>query len=207
MSETLGAYISVSHLEHELVLTFWPERFALQWAQCGKIPDFVANYLASIVSTRSPSIGAYVQATVSYLLNELVENSVKFHLSGTIRLRVGIHGDDLVLIVTNQIMKVRKPDLMAQFSELLQRDPEELFLSRVEENAALDERSVSKLGFLSMIVDYQARLGWQFTPVANHEDRVWMHTMVRVPYCINEERASAGAIDHSARALNWRSPS
>lgn len=201
MSETLGAYISNSHLDHELVLTFWPERFALQWVQCGKIPDFVANYLASIAERRSPSIGAYVHATVSYLLNELVENSVKFHLSGTIRLRVGIDGDDLILIVTNQILKTRKPELIAQFSELLQRDPEELFLSRVEENAAFDERSVSKLGFLSMIVDYQARLGWQFTPVTNNDDKVWMHTMVRVPYFIDEDDAQANALSHSALSI------
>ncbi|MCG8424309.1 MAG: hypothetical protein MJE77_40975 [Proteobacteria bacterium] len=183
MSETLGAYVSISELEHELVLSYWPERFALQWSQCGRIPDVVAVYLASIGD--GAFTAAYLRATVGYLLNELVENSVKFHVAGAIRIRVGFHDEEVVLVVTNQVTKEQKPALAEQFAELLQGDPEELFLAKVEgdeDPAGQSARDDSRLGLLSMMVDYQARLGWNFAPVANDDDKLWMQTMVRVPH-------------------------
>jgi len=200
VSECIGAYAVITDLQSELALTFWPERFPVQWPQCGKIPDFVANYLASIACGESQLIGEQVRATVNYLLNELVENSVKFHLSGTIRIRVGLCGDELVLIAINQVQKEKKNSLSSQFAELLQSDPEQLFLTRVEENAAYENRSTSRLGFLSMLVDYNARLGWKFAPVTNDPEKIWLHTMVRVPLQFNVD-IMRGALKITDRSM------
>ena len=188
MSESLGEYLPLSQLDNEIALNYWPRRYTLQWSQCGKIPDFVANYLASIESDRGSPNAGNLRATISYLLNELVENSVKYYIEGTIRIRVGIHDDEIVLVVVNQITKEEKPVLLRQFSELIKSDAEEIFIARMEGQGDSDldhdqsEREVSNLGLLSMIIDYQAKLGWSFAPVDSDEDKIWMHTMVRVPY-------------------------
>lgn len=182
MSVILGEYLSLPQLDNEIALTYWPYRYPLQWSQGGKIPDFVANYLASIEAERGLSTSSDVKVTVSYLLNELVENSVKFYLSGTIRIRVGLHDGEIVLVVINQIAGDQKPGLVHQFSELLKSDPEEIFIARMEAVDSPSERGSSNIGLLSMIMDYQARLGWNFVQVTDNEDRFWMHTMVRVPY-------------------------
>ncbi len=182
MNESLGAYLPLSNLDHEIALTYWPNRYALQWSQCGKIPDFVGNYLASIESERGSPTAKNVRVTVSYLLNELVENSVKFYLAGTIGIRVGLHDGELVLVVMNQIAKNQKPGLVKQFSELIDSNPEELFIARMEATEDPADKSSSNLGLLSMIMDYHAQLGWSFAPVDDSDERIWMHTMVRVPY-------------------------
>ena len=182
MSAFLGEYLSLPQLENEIALTYWPYRYPLQWSQGGKIPEFVANYLASIEAERGSPASSDVKVTVSYLLNELVENSVKFYLSGTIRIRVGMYEDEIVLVVINQIATEQKPNLVHQFSELLKSDPEAIFIARMEAVDGPSERGSSNIGLLSMIMDYQAKLGWNFVQVADNEKRFWMHTMVRVPY-------------------------
>lgn len=182
MNESLGAYIPLSHLDREIELTYWPNRYTVQWSQCGMIPDVVANYLSSIEIGLGSRAASYVKATVSYLLNELVENSVKFYLSGTIGIRVGIHSDELILVLANQISKDEKPTLVKQFSDLLQSDPEEVFVARMEATDPGERGGASNLGLLSMMMDYHAQLGWNFSPVDDNEERFWMHTMVRVPY-------------------------
>lgn len=44
--------------------------------------------------------------------------------------------------------------------ELLENDPNDLYIQRLETSGA--EESVSGLGFLTMLNDYGAELGWRF---------------------------------------------
>lgn len=68
----------------------------------------------------------------------------------------------IVLYATNSV----RPEQVVKFQdfiqELLTRDPEELFICQMETNAENPNDSDSRLGFLTMINDYSARLGWKF---------------------------------------------
>ena len=46
------------------------------------------------------------------------------------------------------------------------RDPGELLIERIEENAENANSSGSGLGLLTLMSDYGARLGWRFQPAA-----------------------------------------
>ena len=48
-------------------------------------------------------------------------------------------------------------------SELTARDPGELLIERIEANAADETSSGSGLGLLTLMNDYGARLGWNFS--------------------------------------------
>ena len=71
--------------------------------------------------------------------------------------------------------------LRPRLRELIEGDAQEMLLQRVEENAANPEAGVSGLGFLTMITDYDAQLGWRLRAPEGEGERLQFHTMARLP--------------------------
>jgi len=126
-----------------------------------------------------------VSGAVSYILNELVENAVKFNQNGDINVTVGIGREDLVCLVSNQIMSSTVPKLREKLTELATEDPGELLRRQAEENAENADNEGSGLGYLIIMNDYGVSLGWKLDSVS--PNTVCIKTMARLP--ILKERA------------------
>ena len=163
-------------------LVFYPADFAVRWSQCSATAEFLAGYFAAIDACRSAddSTRRELLGTLSYIVNELVENAVKFSVGDTVQVTVRVDAGELTVAVSNQILAAAAPPLALKFGELLAGDPQELLFARVEANAEDPADRVSGLGFLTMMSDYGARLGWRFTGLRDNPQNVLLTTMARL---------------------------
>ena len=152
---------------------------------------FVADYLATFLPVDDNDPGSKrrqqdYKASVSYVANELLENTMKFHSpSDQYPVRFGIHfieGPEtiIVLMSRNTITREAGDRFKAFIQELLSSDPQELYLKHLEENAKDENSHDSGLGFLTMIIDYSAKLGWKFDPIPEHPQLFLATTLVQL---------------------------
>ncbi|AFY84438.1 hypothetical protein Oscil6304_4934 [Oscillatoria acuminata PCC 6304] len=147
---------------------------------------FVADYLTTFlpIDDNDPAAKRRQQdskASVSYVANELLENTMKFHSpADEYPVRFGIHfieGPEkiIVLMSRNTVTQEAGDRFKAFIQELLSSDPQELYIKRMEEN-----NQDSGLGFLTMMIDYSAKLGWKFEPIPNHPNLMVATTLVQL---------------------------
>ncbi|MBL8582744.1 MAG: ATP-binding protein, partial [Rhizobiaceae bacterium] len=101
---------------------------------------------------------------IGYLVNELLENAVKFRVHGEIRIESSLDGSNFEIRVVNYIDETTSKRFRALLEEIMRRDAGELLIERIEANAANPSSSGSGLGLLTLMSDYGARLGWIFQP-------------------------------------------
>jgi len=123
------------------------------------------EFLGDIFALRHAKAGAdYTDArhSIIYLVNELLENAIKFRVPGAIRVDCSLQDGNFELTVSNDTA----PEVASRFQTLIEeitsRDPGELLIERIEANAADETSSASGLGLLTLMNDYGARLGWDF---------------------------------------------
>ena len=124
------------------------------------------EFLGDVFAMRHARAGQdYNEArhAIIYLVNELLENAIKFRAPGDIEVRGSLEDGNFEITLTNRA----PPDTAVKFqgllAELTTRDPGELLIERIEANAADENSSGSGLGLLTLMNDYGARLGWQFS--------------------------------------------
>jgi len=95
---------------------------------------------------------------------------------------VGLRSGELVLLVENEVTAPHGEQLRPKLFELITNDPAELLLRRVEETAesSADHDPQSGLGFITMMTDYEARLGWKLSPALGDRSRITLSTMARL---------------------------
>ncbi len=152
----------------------------LGWHHCGMTSDFLSAFFATgIVDSRIDTNEA--RHNMRYLVNEVLENAVKFRSAGDIVIESLLAEKDFRLCVSNAIEK----DVALRFQDMLAgiegRDPQELLIERIERNAVDSTSSGSGLGLLTLMSDYGVRMGWNF-----HE---------------NEDRESTRVDTHAVLAL------
>lgn len=187
MNETIGNFVDIDVDTFLIIMSLklFPGVFPIEWKQCGATANFLANYFGSFYGARQgrsqerEGRGREVDV-MSYILNELVENAVKFNEGGSIHVQVGLVQHELVFMVENFISRTTTVSLRPKLTELVTQDAAELFLRRIEENANNPDVRASGLGFITMMNDYHARLGWKLSPVPDNNDRLVLSTMVRV---------------------------
>lgn len=174
--QTFGNYQANFPSDREFLnMGFSPSSLSIQerWRNNGLSADFVADYMTTFFPRQSDSKSeqqrqSELKHAVSYIANELLENAMKFNYPASERsIEFGIHlldGDNaqIVLYVTNSVRPEQVTEFQDFIQELLTEDPEELFIRQMEINAENPEDMGSKLGFLTMINDYCALLGWKF---------------------------------------------
>lgn len=182
MDGIIGEYRDVGDAGPRVTLVFYPGAFPVRWNQCSVTADFFAEYFATVddagladESDRREFVGS-----VGYILNELVENAVKFNAGGTVVVDAGVEGGEFIVVVSNEVTVADVEGLREKFGELISNDPQELLLRRVEENAMNPEISTSGLGFLTMLSDYKAKLGWRFEATPGNPDNATLRTTARL---------------------------
>ena len=137
----------------------------LAWQHCGVTSEFLGDFFAL---RRRDEGGDYNEArhSIGYLANELLENAVKFRHGDGITLEASLDGSCFEIRISNLVTQETAGRFQAPLVDLTTRDPGELLIERIEENAENMNSSGSGLGLLTLMSDYGARLGWRFQPAA-----------------------------------------
>lgn len=194
MTQIFGEYREDLPDNHEfLILGFSPSSIPIQqrWRNNGLSADFIADYLTTFfpINEDNPSTQARqaeVKSGVSYIANELLENAMKFHDETSKHpIKFGIHLlEDTVLTVVLQATNSVSSDTLEKFKSFIQElttsDPEELYIRQLEKNAEDENCHASGLGLLTMMNDWNAKLGWKIETVQQEPKIVTVTTVVQL---------------------------
>lgn len=125
------------------------------------------------------------------MANELLENAMKFNDDrSNFKVRLGIYFlEDMtiedteimaLLFATNSVTPQNADKFQAFLAELLAANPEEFYVTQVEKSLEDEHGEASGLGFLTMINDYAAKLGWKFETIGNRTPIHTVTTMARI---------------------------
>lgn len=146
--------VDLDSLDATLALTLLPGSFTVPWSQCGATADFLAAYAAGLTADRGgPSAGE-----LSSVVNELLENAIKFGYLGPIEVTIGTLGGDVCCRLENPV-EADRDELREKLLALIAADPTEALVARVEENA-LREDSDAGIGLLGLRSDYGVELSF-----------------------------------------------
>ena len=189
-AQIFGDYVERPQQDEQLTVGITPSAIPIKkrWRNNGLSADYIANYLATfypINAHEADSIDklAEMKSAVSYIANELLENSMKYADTTAlypITLHTQIENNKIRLFVVNSILASQAKNFQLFIRELLDSDPDELFIRKLEENAEDENTSSSGLGFLTMINDYSAKLGWKFDTVEKDSPVMTVTTMVEL---------------------------
>ncbi len=146
-------------------IRFFDGPLDLAWRHCGLTSDFLGPVVAGFAAQKR-SEASEIESSVSYLVNEILENAVKFRSSGTVTVTSRFENDEFRLQVTNLAEMKTVLRFQEALDDLLDRNPSELLIERIEKNAADPEATTSGLGLLTLMSDYGVEFGWRFV----HDD-------------------------------------
>ncbi len=168
MAEVYGDYLEdLSGSLEFLAVNFQPSTVALQqrWRN-GALASFLVNYLPSLAVTLDADPEAQLEdlsAAVNYIANELLDNAMRFGQvipQEPIALGLYVYRDRLILVASNVLSATARKRLYAFMQALLAADPETLYAQQLAREARAD--TPAQLGYLTMLNDYRAQLGWKF---------------------------------------------
>lgn len=173
-----------------LIISFSPSSVPLQkrWRNNGLSADFLADYLSTFFScgneeNTSIEKQTEVKNAISYIANELLENGMKYSQetsSAAISIQLHLERDNIIFQMTNSINSKAIERFQAYIKELIDSDPYELYIRQLEKNATEENNTESGLGFLTMMNDYGAKLGWKFATSEQESKESAVTTMVQL---------------------------
>lgn len=191
MRQIFGDFIDCRSTSHEYVIIgFSPTSIPLKqrWRNNGLSADFLADYLTTFFPENEDEPTtidrqAEIKSAVSYIANELLENAMKFNDKTSqypIDIKLQLESDGVIFSVANSIPPSAVSKFQAYIQELLSCDPSELYIQQLEKNAADENSTVSGLGLLTMLSDYNAKIGWKFETVHKEPEIIAVTTMVQL---------------------------
>ena len=190
MTQIFGDFIEQPASQEYLIIGFSPSSVPLKqrWRNNGLSADFLADYLTTFFpgNQDDPSTierQAEIKSAVSYIANELLENAMKFNDETSeypIDIKLQLESEGVIFSVANSISPQAVDKFQAYIQHLLASEPSELYIERLEKNAADDNCTNSGLGLLTMLTDYSAKLGWKFQTVHKDPEVIAVTTMVQL---------------------------
>jgi hypothetical protein len=144
------------------------------WSRCGLTADWIANYLASELD---PKGRATARSVLSTVINELLENAVKFSVDpqGSIRIAARREGNSVRIETWNRASAGRVHLLESTLEALARSSADVLFSQRIAQGGAPGAPGV---GIIIIRRDHGARIQ---THVETHADAtVHVHMTVHL---------------------------
>lgn len=151
----------------------WSQR----WSYAGRLADYVSGYFRSELAVNAGEQAADAGAFLTYAVNEMVENAVKFGQGEEIVLRAEFAAGEIAVSVSSAAPAEVAQRYQQIVEEIDAGDPMTLLLERVERNALEGPSAGSGLGLLSIMTDYGGSLGWRFQ---QQQEAVAITTMARL---------------------------
>jgi hypothetical protein len=169
MQQIFGEFVEQGNGDEYLIINFSSTSLLLQqrWRNIGLSADFLAEYWSTFFPVHdAPSQNKQneIKGAINYIANELLENAMKFAYRPAdhpVSLGLFLFQDEFKFYASNAIAPNAIAELQTRIEAILTEDSQKLYLEQIEKNAA-EESSGSQLGLLTMVNDYQARLGWKF---------------------------------------------
>ncbi len=194
MQKVFGDYIEEFPPELDsLEITFTPTARSIKqrWSNNRLSAQFVADYFSAFLpvdenDTDSDRRIKESKSVVSYVANELLENAMKFSDEGSnFKVKFGIYfieNEEITVVIytINSIAPEKVAKFQAFLAELLAADSEKLYVTQVERSMEEEHSEASGLGFLTMINDYSAKLGWKFQNLSTEPPIQTVTTMAQV---------------------------
>ena len=188
MIKLFGHYRTNLPEREDLAIVFFPGSFPLNWVVANHSARFMAGYFATLFSCDAGEAVSHklceeISGSVDFIVNELVENIIKFHhdYSCEARLSLGLYEGELVIQTCNQVDPQTLPHFYQFLEEVETTGPGELLLLKMEQNATTEDDSASGLGLLMIMHDYEAKIGWRFEISDSAPPKISVVTMVRLP--------------------------
>ncbi len=190
MTQIFGDFIEISANDSTefLVIGFSPGSIPLQqrWRNNGLSANFMADYVTTFFpkseeDPQTSSRQAEIKDAVSFIANELLENAMKFsnsHINYPIQIKLKLTQEKLLFFVTNSIENQNIEFFKNYIQDLLNSDPQEMYIHQIEQN--IENETSSRLGYLTMMNDYFATLGWKFETVQTNPDVIAVTTVVQI---------------------------
>ncbi len=148
---------------------------------------FITDYLATLFPVNEEDINSFkkqlqIKSAATYIANELLENSIKFsheELRYPIKFGICLLDKNLAFVASNSLTEKALNNLNDFIHELTTSDIDELYFRQLEKGAE-EKSNESKLGFLSIMNDYSAKLGWKIETVNKDPEITTVTTMVQL---------------------------
>ena len=199
MVQVFGDFVESTHKKENLTLGFSPSSVPIgeRWRNNGLSADYIAEYLATVLNNEENESDdteylAEIKSSASYIANELLENGMKYcnqHTEYPITFHIELASNEIRFFLENTIIPANAERLKEFINELDNSDPDEFYIRQLEKNAEveLEDNTSSGLGFLSIINDYSAKLGWKFQTVDQSSLVMSVTTLVRLMLQQTEE--------------------
>jgi hypothetical protein len=144
-----------------LNVSFLPLDLIVQWRRCGQTADYIASFLAYQFKDSGRAM-----IILSTIINELMENSVKFSVDKrqSSSFMSGFFGDVTILEATNRTDHIHVAKLLAFIERLLVEDLDDLFVAQIEESAEQLTTSAG-LGLITLKKDYVGDMGFRIQQI------------------------------------------
>ena len=174
-----------------LTLAFSPTSAPLRsrWRNNGLSADFLADYVTTFLPTRDGRPAPEnrqneLKHAVTYVANELLENAMKYHqpeVEIPIRIHLELASDHIAVSVSNGASLVQAGRYKAFVEHLQEGDVDDMLLRQQEESAMASDSTVSGLGLLTMISDYEVQLDWSFDVHPTESESMTVTTSAVLP--------------------------
>jgi hypothetical protein len=140
------------------------------WRRVSLCSDFLAKYYSYYFPYKEKAKQRISRDTaennISFVMNELIENTAKYAdaRDKTVTIKIMLFDQDIVFQVSNYVTPALAESFVALAREILESNPEELYIKRLEKNTEA-ESGDSGLGYLTLINDYGIRMGFKFQTV------------------------------------------
>ena len=199
MPKVFGEFFDIlPYVRDSLEINFTPTTHPVRqrWSTNRLSAQFIADYFSAFlpIDDNQPDSDRRLRearGSVSYIANELLENAMKFnHSESKMKVKFAIYflekmpeedsGITVVLMATNSLSPIAQEKFQAFLVKLFAGDPEILYITQVEKSLSEENSQSSGLGFLTMINDYSAKLGWKFETVSVEPQVLTVTTMVQI---------------------------
>ncbi len=143
-------------IESAVTMRFLPLDMFDNWQRGSMLSDFTAQYFAHNFPSESET------GLISTVVNELVENAVKFSANNSqpVDLTLKKARRRLLVRASNSVPRHRCEPFIGVCKQLFERDLDDLYVERIDENTL--RREASGLGLLLVKKDYCSGLSFEF---------------------------------------------
>jgi hypothetical protein len=187
MAQIFGDFVeSGQHDREYLLIGFSPTSLPLRqrWCDHGLCADYLADYLCTFFpgdDAETPERSTGPRGAVAYIAHELLENAMKFNYLPSrhaVTITMQMEQSSVCFYVINSFDPQALPVFQSFIQKLLSEDPEQLYRQQMTNPGENSAGPGSRLGFLTMINQYGARLAWKFEASPEHPDLAMVTTMV-----------------------------
>jgi len=172
----IGNLRTSSEIDDEFYLGL-PKSLA-PWDAANHVAQFLSAWLENTLKQRNFDLDS-----LNYVINELMENAIKYAADGRIELAVCVANDALLVSLTHPLQEAHAKIYQALAQQVFEADPDLLFAEIIERNActSTEVQTGAGLGLVSLRQNYQAGLAFGFLQQDNSQI-VQTTTQVSLPW-------------------------